>query len=711
MNWKNGIYLLAVVLGMATTPYLAACGDDGEEEQDIEQPGKDKENEQGKIEAVTLILDEHTATATHPAIVTAASPTTVAMSLATTYTEPDGTTYRAEPKASVKLAAAADTVFAESIQQLVALSRTKDTSNQHTTGETVSTESLQQFTLGNQQIDFQIAYERIDHRNSAGKTVTLPYMRLSSAKPGQPSTAETRSAMQPHATAIRLRPLPTTRGSITTQQAYAVSVIFTIDATPTATTDQSTAVRTLTFQVDYVGIVEETTEYPDPQLTFDYHITPLSGTSSAASPFVLNDGAAAMVVAMEQTCSYTWFDTNSMEQRIAYCSPQAQVTLSAELDTVWVVDKEDLTKVTPFEPTITSSGENPAIIQGSQVLEISKQKLTLNWSYEQYADLQIEDQTVSWPYIKLDAPRIVDVTKQVIPGAYIPNMQAAVYNVTVKLAQDLSTPGASPEQNETVEYLIRYIGVEAVQLTNVAYRKDYKLYEPHDNLPLRAQYILYRDRTYSNGQTYTDEFASNLTAISEVAFAAGRQMESDTGKDFEWMLPEGGKILYHAENENLKYIDLAYRSRGGISVKTGVSDLSKLDTLTREDNYNRGAPMENLSMYHVVNQDGWYNPENPPDAWCWRDVPRQQCVWLKYGDTPIRDYVLIFRFYDKFRWLDGQLFDFLEYQMTYDFEFKIEDTVMPDNITPAKVFTHIGRYHYLGREGEYITVDTVYQIK
>ena len=146
--------------------------------------------------------------------------------------------------------------------------------------------------------------------------------------------------------------------------------------------------------------------------------------------------------------------------------------------------------------------------------------------------------------------------------------------------------------------------------------------------------------------------------------------------------------------------------------KTGVSDLSKLDTLTTINGYvDNGAPMENPPSYLVVGQSGNYNPENPPDAWCWGAICSTHNIFLFYGDTPIRNYIIGITYGDKFRWLDGQLFDFLEYQMTYDFEFKIEDTVMPDSITPAKVFTHIGRYHYLGHEGEFITVDTVYQIK
>lgn len=300
---------------------ITACGDDeAEPKPGTEQPQQGTTPDQeGKVGAVTLTLDNQTATTENPAVVSSSTPTTVNMSLASTYTEPNGTTFQAQPKASVHLAVEADTIRGVDVADVVAISRIKDTNNQQTQGEIVTTQVEQQYAIGKQTVRFNISYERIDHHNTAGKVVTLPYMRLSSATPGETSTIEkqtTAKAARPRLTAVRLRPVakPATRGSITSEQVYDVSVTFTIEATPTNAAEPMEA-RTLAFDVHYVAVVEKTTEYPDPQTTFSYKTKPLSGTTCTQSPFALTDGASSMTIACEQQSAYTWFDTQSMEQQ------------------------------------------------------------------------------------------------------------------------------------------------------------------------------------------------------------------------------------------------------------------------------------------------------------------------------------------------------------------------------------------------------------
>ena len=75
----------------------------------------------------------------------------------------------------------------------------------------------------------------------------------------------------------------------------------------------------------------------------------------------------------------------------------------------------------------------------------------------------------------------------------------------------------------------------------------------------------------------------------------------------------------------------------------------------------------------------------------------------------VRRYDLSYRWYDRFLYLDGQLFDFSDYKMTYDFDLREEATTLSDG-TPAKVFTYDCKGHYLGREFYIATVDTLYQL-
>ena len=108
-----------------------------------------------------------------------------------------------------------------------------------------------------------------------------------------------------------------------------------------------------------------------------------------------------------------------------------------------------------------------------------------------------------------------------------------------------------------------------------------------------------------------------------------------------------------------------------------------------------------------------FDSENLQDEWYFRDIGRGQVIFLNYWENEedyelIRQYDIAVRFYDRFLYLDGQIFDFLDYKMTYDFDFREEDITMP-NGAPAKVFTHEIKAKYLGRDFYVAEIDTVYQ--
>ena len=83
---------------------------------------------------------------------------------------------------------------------------------------------------------------------------------------------------------------------------------------------------------------------------------------------------------------------------------------------------------------------------------------------------------------------------------------------------------------------------------------------------------------------------------------------------------------------------------------------------------------------------------------------------MLYDGIPIRQYGLILIWYDRFAYTGGQMFDFLDYKATLEFNFKQENTTMPDG-TPAIVFTHEGIIHWCGKDFYSATVDSVYQRK
>ena len=573
--------LTAISFFCFASALFTACGDDeAEPKPGTEQPQQGTTPDQeGKVGAVTLTLDNQTATTANPAVVSSSTPTTVNMSLASTYTEPDGTTFQAQPKASVHLTVDADTIRGVDVADVVAISRIKDTDNQQTQGEIVTTQVEQHYAIGKQTVRFNISYERIDHHNTAGKVVTLPYMRLSSATPGETSTIEkqaTAKAARPRLTAVRLRPVvqPATRGSITSEQVYDVSVTFTVEATPTNAAEPMEA-RTLAFDVHYVAVVETTTEYPDPQTTFSYKTKPLSGTTSTQSPFALTAGASSMTIAYEQQSAYTWFDTQRMEQQAVNYAPTAQVAVSLTNDTVHVDNDEILKQTSSAEPVIRSEGENPTVYSGSQTYEIGGgQTISINWGYVAYGTVEIEGSQIAIPYLELSQPELVDVTVTERPDVLISDETATAYEVSALFRQILTPRNVSESEPKTIEYIVKYMAVKEVRLTKVVYRKSWEWNTPHDNIILAWAPIVYRDRIYSDGKTFTDTFSGSFMFVT-LALATAGYTNSVTG-EFSW---DGGKITYHSQSQaDMDSIFIKTRSIG----VTNLAEVKDVEITTQK---------------------------------------------------------------------------------------------------------------------------------
>ena len=707
--WMTAIAALCISAG------FSSCSKD--DEQKPEQENKDKNN--GKVEAVVMTMDEKTATPENPAVASASTPTTVEMSLATTYTEPNGTTFHANPKASVKLTLETDTVRSASIADIVSISRTKDVSSQHTEGEVITTLAEQHYSLGGQTVRFQMTSERIDHRNTAGNTVTLPYLRLSGAKPGETTTAETRSTPLPHVTTIRLRPLPTTRGSIITEQAYDVSVCFTVDATPTSTSDDA-APRTLSFQADYVVIVENTTEYPDPQTTFASKVTPLSGTQSTASPFTLTPGATSMAIVWEQTSTYTWFNTDRMEQQAVSYSPQAHITLSLAKDTVTISGtKDELESISTVDPEVTSEGENTTIHTASQTYTLGGgQTITINWGYDTYGSIEVEGNTIALPYIELSQPELLGVEVTERPDVVILNKEAAVYEVVVRFRQTVNAQNASGSEPQSIEYVVKYMVVQEIQLKKVVYRKSWEWNTPHDNIILAWAPIVYRDRIYSDGKTFTDTFSGSFLFVTLSLRTAG--YTNYTTGEFSW---DGKKIVYHPINQT--YMDSIFIKTMSVGV-TNLAEVKDVEITTQKyispspgdwekygqnGLYDDGVNISTAGNVEFVGNDG---ASTKASGWYAYEILYDVRIVADYQSSrpPLNNYLVDMEVQignpDQFLVIDGKMINYLEFRGEPQTTIRTEDITMP-NGAPARVYKLEGRQHFLDKNFYVAAIDTVYQ--
>ena len=689
--------LALMMMGIAM---FISCSDDKEETQ-LPEP-QELMNEEP-------VASHSTGTAEAPFVAEASSPAEVTLVHKSTYNDPDGTTYTCEPKATIQVTTAKAEVQAKTIAELTDIKVSTKSDSKGTNPLVKHTE--QTFTVGGQTITFDLTNEIYTHTDSRNRTFEMPYTRLSTAKYGAAQADEaTRSERTIAVTGIRLVPITPSRGSITTQQAYRVSVAFTVD-TQTENTDDPTK-NTYSFLAEYDATVETTTEYPDPSLSFSYHADATQGSNSTQSPWTMNKGMNAMTIQWDQQAAYTYFDTNEMATKVVSRMPKAAVSVSALKDTLWVSDLADLEKITAVEPIITTEGENPLKNIGKASFTSGEQVIDVEWNYESYPTVEIDGKEIAWPYIVLGTPEVIGVSVTDKDETVIAGKEAKVVEVSVRIKQNLSTANIPEDQkvSEDVQYIVRYYGVLEVELVEVKYRKEYEWLEPHDNIPLTSRYIIYRDRTYSTGEVFTDVFTSMNCAVEPGCGIMIYGGETEQTSDKEVVMTDGTPILYHKNNLELNEEERTWWVN---TTKTGVPDLSKLSIQTPvPEEYSTVEPGDFYKRYSIP-FGAELDKENPVEGWYYADVGRDQRVDLYYLDKdkdldPIRCYDILIRFYDRFLYLDGQIIDFLDYKMTYDFDFRSEDITMPDG-APAKVFTHECKAQYLGRDFYVAEIDTVYQ--
>lgn len=233
----------------------------------------------------------------------------------------------------------------------------------------------------------------------------------------------------------------------------------------------------------------------------------------------MTQGMTEMTVEWDQQSTYTYFDVEQMTTQVVSHEPKAIMSLHLT-DTVWVEQIDDITKVTAAEPEISETGETPIVTAGKISFNIGGQVISVDWSYDAFKEVKIGDYYVAWPYLMLGTPEVVDVSVSEVAGAKVPNKDAKLYEVTARIKQHLSTKNVpeSEQISQDVEYVVQYFAALEVKLVDVKYRKGYEWLAPHDNIMLCSRYIVYRDRTYSTGETFTDTFYSmNNPAVSPLA--------------------------------------------------------------------------------------------------------------------------------------------------------------------------------------------------
>ena len=624
------------------------------------------------------------------------------------YTDTDGKVYSCEPKATISLHARLDTLYAKDLSTLTRVKQTPNPTTSSSGTNPVLHKIEQTFDVGGQEIAFDLGYEIYRYTTAGNSMIEMPYIKLNPAKLGVAEAASegapgTRTPVA--VTAIKLTPIAMTRGGeIRDSTMYNVSVSFNLDMESMNTESDSKV--PLSFEVEYVGVIENITTLPDATTGFSYQLNILGGTTSQASPFTVTKGEE-LSLAWVQSTNYTYFSVEELSGKTVDLDPKATVNLSVAQDTINLSSLDGFENVEESSPVEETSGENPIKHLTKQSFNIGGQTISLNWSYEALTDVDVAGETITLPYLQLEKAEVVDVSSTEIQNTNLSNESDKMYEVTVRFRQRLTGINTPENISQNIEYIVKYVAVFENKLISTTYEKDYKWYEAHDNLPPTTYYVLRRIRTYSSGEQIIDTFTNPIGWSVERGLSISLHNRESSKVYSEYQYNDSVRFVYHTS-----IYDNQSDYCAKIFHKTGVSNLNQVGWEKGADF--DGWDVRDLREYsYIGNSSLHYNPNNPVEGWYIAGVTRKKSITLTYGlpepFTWIIDYEIWIGFYDRFLYLDGQLFDFSEYRMTYDFDFREESTTLIDG-TPAKVFTHDLKAKYLDRDYYYAITDTVYQL-
>jgi hypothetical protein len=341
--------------------------------------------------------------------------------------------------------------------------------------------------------------------------------------------------------------------------------------------------------------------------------------------------------------------------------------------------------VTAAEPVVSVTGDDPTVTTGKQVFNIGGQKITLDYSYDAYGDVNIDGNSVAMPYLVLSEPEIKSVNVTELQTTKINGKDAIVYEVTARITQQLKSVNLAEPVTENVEYIVKYIGIETVRLVKVTYYKGLKWLECDGRLGCFAQ--VYRERTYSTGESYTDMFEDNghfayygivigfNPAYEE--FTGSEQIDGVVGDSVCWAkrtigVPDISKV-------GIYYYDEPYY----VSPPIGSWNEYRFDMDYTE--YHVDVSLDNVE---VVGSNG---TSSQASGWYFYSPQHQGAYGFLYDNSYLEfTYIGLYpSFYDQYLVIDGQMITFLEFHEPFKFSYTEEYTTMEDG-SPAKVCTFKG---------------------
>lgn len=647
-----------------------------------------------------------TGTSTSPAEVSKGDTLNMVISQKSSYTDSDGTVFECEPKATIELFAKLDTVYVEELSQLTNVQDKSEVQTSKEGQDPVVNGINQKFLIGEQYVNFDLAYEVYNYRTVDGQTIEMPYVKLNQANFGSSGAAEASEPTARSETVVKsitVKPLPQTRASVSDTTWYEVNAIFNLDIEcMNAKTENK---QNLTFSVTYLGAVTREIDLSEPVKELSSTISVLSGTNNTSSPFLVNPREELSLL-FKQNSTYTDTYGNKMS-----CEPEAKVKLFAQTDTIYAKGKEELEGVPVSQDFVfTASGENPILYSAVQLFELGSQNIQLEMSYEAYTAKDIENNEIEMPYLKQNATMPSAATVKELSTVTSSKADTTFYDVRVPIKLETINVGTEDENIQTIELVVSYIGAvvtlkEVPELVRVEYRTGYVWEEAHHNLPLLYYAKVYRDRYYSNGEVFTDEFVDNGHP-ADVKVCVDTQLDDypqnyPSEGVFEYDIDDGATdfITYQAgevlENDSIRIVHCSATISGNpLEIQTRMMDGDRNNTPGEWDSYITSKLYDSsLDIAKNIPSNGTYPSSIRQSGWYFQNLTYDNILSIILPND-IREIFISYvdvNQYDQYLVIDGRRIEFTDYYP------ERENTFSKENITGGVKFTHKCIVKFMGR--------------
>ena len=446
------------------------------------------------------------------------------------YTDPNGKVYTCEPKASIALEASLDTVYAKDIKALTTINGNPKAQTGQSGSNPVKKTTQQVFSIGEQDIFFDLAHEIYTYTNSKQQKIEMPYILVGQAKYGDGTATESKAASSP----ITLRSLSLSRASVTDSTLYEVDAKFSLEVS-TVNTKESQK-QTLNFEVGYLAVVENVTE-----------LTGVVEYTLDQTDMVIQGGEEATVT-LEQQSKFMNGEETVYESR-----PQASLSLKAANAQVFVGAVEELTALIDTEDARTKQeGSNPT------TQSFQKRWATKNQSFDWTTAYQVcyAETGEEMPYLKVNEPKLVGI-EATEKASRVSINDTVYYDVKATFEVELEAQNVSEAQKQTLTFVVDYEGavVKTLPLTPAL---DYTLKQTAYNVQggedveiairQQARYLNGEQAVYSHEPVATLKLTSGKALVYAAhadAFRKYVEQEAQTAK-------EGNQPLTHTYRNTWK---------------------------------------------------------------------------------------------------------------------------------------------------------------